>query len=115
MISHLKGKWGEDKAADYLLSRNYRILKRNFRKAVGEVDIIAVRDNKIVFFEVKNWKSVYWEDLHFSINQSKIHRMHAVSRIFLSENPEFSAYDVGFDLLLLSGRMEEPDHIENFM
>lgn len=115
MISHLRGAWGEDKASEYLIEQKYRIVKRNFRKAVGEVDIIAVRDNKIVFFEVKTWKSAYWEDLHFSINKAKIHKLQILAEIFFQENPEYGDYEVGFDLILLSWRMEELNHIENII
>jgi len=48
------GKKGEDLAASYLISKGYKIIERNFRKAWGELDIIAI-DKKgiLVFIEVK--------------------------------------------------------------
>jgi len=115
MIQHEKGKWGEDRAADFLRNRNFKILKRNFRKAYGEVDIIAVKDKKIVFFEVKKWDSYNWEDLHCSINRSKIRRIQNLAEIYLQDHPEYKNYKVGFDLILLSRRTEEPDHIVDFI
>ena len=48
-----KGKLGEDYTAGYLASSGYRILKRNYRKPCGEIDIIAENDDYIVFVEVK--------------------------------------------------------------
>lgn len=47
------GKIGEDLACDYLLNHHYKILERNFQKRYGELDIIAIRDNTLVFVEVK--------------------------------------------------------------
>ncbi len=47
------GKKGEDMAADYLLSRNYEILARNFRFGRIEIDIIARHGDILVFVEVK--------------------------------------------------------------
>ena len=115
MISHQKGRKGEEKAAEYLLSRGYRILKRNFRKSFGEVDIIAVKGYKIIFCEVKNWDFPGWEDLQHSINKSKIRRMQNLAVLYLQENPQYKDYVVGFDLVLLSGRMNELDHVEDFI
>lgn len=50
---HLTGQQGEQKAADYLLAHGYTILERNWQKKIGEIDIIAQKDQVIYFFEVK--------------------------------------------------------------
>lgn len=47
------GKKGEEKVADYLKSKGYIILKRNYKDRYGEVDIIAQNEEYIVFVEVK--------------------------------------------------------------
>jgi len=47
------GRWGEDQAVRFLLSRRMRILQRNYRAPVGEVDIIARKGKMIAFIEVK--------------------------------------------------------------
>ena len=51
------GTYYEDKAADYLTSKNVDLIERNYRCRMGEVDLIG-RDtedgqNCLVFFEVK--------------------------------------------------------------
>lgn len=53
--SHKKrlGKIGEDFASEYLLRHHYTIIERNFQKRYGELDIIAVKDNTLIFVEVK--------------------------------------------------------------
>ena len=48
------GRLGEDLACRYLRSNGYKIIDRNYRKAWGELDIIAISPSKIlVFVEVK--------------------------------------------------------------
>lgn len=47
------GKKGEDIAYEYLVKKGYIILERNYRKSYGEIDIIATKDNILVFIEVK--------------------------------------------------------------
>ena len=51
-----KGKAGEDLAARFLLEKGYQILARNYRYKRSEIDIIAQKDNCLVFVEVK-WRS----------------------------------------------------------
>jgi len=49
-----KGSWGETKAVKYLKSRGYRILNTNYRTPLGELDIVATPDERLlVFVEVK--------------------------------------------------------------
>lgn len=47
------GHQGEDLAVAFLQSRGFCILARNWRIRLGEIDIIAKRDNRIHFIEVK--------------------------------------------------------------
>lgn len=47
------GKNGEDIACTYLKKQGYKILERNFRTRNGEIDIIALDNNTLVFIEVK--------------------------------------------------------------
>ena len=43
------GKLGEKLAAQYLESKGYEILERNFYCRQGEIDIIAKENTKIIF------------------------------------------------------------------
>jgi len=47
------GKWGENEACRFLRKRGYKILKRNYRVMGGEIDLIASKDDTLVFVEVK--------------------------------------------------------------
>lgn len=47
------GYYGENLAAEYLVSRGYEILQRNFTIKGGEIDLIAQHGPTIVFVEVK--------------------------------------------------------------
>ena len=45
------GLWGENKAVEFLKTKNYTILTRNYHSRFGEIDIIA--RNKIQLFLLK--------------------------------------------------------------
>lgn len=54
------GHAGEEAALRLLQIRGYKILARNFRSKVGEIDIIAQDGNVLVFVEVKTrWNQNY--------------------------------------------------------
>lgn len=47
------GEIGEKLAEKFLMKRNYTILDRNYTKKCGEIDVIAEKNGKLVFCEVK--------------------------------------------------------------
>jgi putative endonuclease len=51
------GQLGEEVACNFLIKNEFSILERNYTRKWGEIDIIAEKDNKRYFIEVKS-KSV---------------------------------------------------------
>ncbi|HHO81541.1 MAG TPA: YraN family protein [Bacillaceae bacterium] len=47
------GRFGEALARHYLEERGYRIVGQNIRFRFGEIDLVATRDDYLVFVEVK--------------------------------------------------------------
>lgn len=48
-----KGKYGEQVAGDFLISKGYEIIQFNYHSRYGEIDIIVTDNKYIVFVEVK--------------------------------------------------------------
>lgn len=55
--AHEIGKFGENEAVEYLKQKGYKILERNFECRQGEIDIIALDKDELIFIEVKTRKS----------------------------------------------------------
>jgi putative endonuclease len=53
ILNRLLGDRGERAAAKYLRARGYRILARQSRSRIGEIDLIALDGDTVVFVEVK--------------------------------------------------------------
>ncbi|HET9946552.1 MAG TPA: YraN family protein [Patescibacteria group bacterium] len=66
------GKAGENIAAEYLKKHGYKILERNFQGKQGEIDIISIKDNVLVFVEVKTRRSVQFGTPLEAIRHAKL-------------------------------------------
>lgn len=77
------GDRGENLAARHLRDEGLKILERNFRSPVGEIDIIARDGDTLVFVEVKtrSYDDPMPED---QVNQAKQHQITKAARFYLS-------------------------------
>ena len=62
---------GENRAVDYLIENGYKILFRNWRLSGGEIDIIALKDDVLVFVEVKTLPNSTVDMLEKVLNKEK--------------------------------------------
>lgn len=67
-----KGKVGEELAAQFLVGQGYTIPNRNYRFGRSEIDLIAVRNNWLVFVEVKARSSSAFGYPESFVDQKKI-------------------------------------------
>ena len=98
------GKWGEDIAADMLAAKGYAICERNWKLKHHEIDIIAMRDNCLVFAEVKT-RSNTGEDPLECIDKRKIMHMVRAAEAYIEARD--SRLNVQFDLFAVSGTPDD--------
>jgi putative endonuclease len=108
-----KGRLGEEKAALFLIEKNYTICEKNYWTKSGEIDIIAKKGDVLVFVEVKTWDTVSEESLEHVINYEKQKRMITISKYYLVKNPQYIDYNIRFDIIFLTLKSEEIIHIKN--
>jgi putative endonuclease len=95
------GKEGEDRAAQALTAAGMKIIARNFRRGRGEVDIIALDGETLVFAEVKAWSAYGIENLPYSLNQKKQGRIIETAKYFLSINRQYYGRVIRFDVVFI--------------
>ncbi len=78
-----KGSEGEEIARKYLKGKGYRILDLNFQTRTGEIDIIALDHDIVVFIEVKSSTGRTFGDPLAWVPTWKQQRIVRVSRIYL--------------------------------
>ncbi|MDR0785730.1 MAG: YraN family protein [Treponema sp.] len=106
-----KGRQGETRAAAFLEDHGFVVLERNVRSEYGEVDIIAQKEDIIVFIEVKTWTTFNIDSIQYSIDKKKQTRIIKTAEIFLLAHPEFDKLSMRFDVIFISG--ETFTHIQN--
>ena len=94
------GAWGEELDCEKLITLGYAICERNMRIGHYELDIIAMKGNRIVFVEVKTRTNPNSDPLE-AIDSKKIARMTRAANAYVI------AYDipheVQFDIIAISG------------
>jgi putative endonuclease len=77
------GQKGENLAVAYLQNLGYKVLERNYRCKLGEVDIIARDNDTLVFIEVRTRSSLDFGLPQESINRRKRHQISKVALEFM--------------------------------
>ena len=112
--THIIGLKGEDKACSYLASKGYTIVERNYRIRGGEIDIIASKDELLVFCEVKTLPSGNIEILSHELNKSKQMKIIKTSKCYIKSHREYNSKYLRFDVIAVDLPGQEPVyHIED--
>ena len=77
------GRIGEEAAVAHLEARGYRIVARNFRCPLGEIDLIAVEGTVTVFVEVKSRSTADFGKPFDAITLLKQHRLTRLATYYL--------------------------------
>jgi putative endonuclease len=109
------GDTGERIAAHHLEAKGYRIIERNYRRAEGEIDIIAQTGDTLALVEVKCRRGTSHGFAHEAITPVKAVRLAQLAEAYAADN----APDAGLRIDLIAidftpdGRMLSLEHYEN--
>ncbi len=82
------GRLAEDFAVKLLISKGYKILERNFRSRFGEIDIVALEGDTLVFAEVKaRWSNSFGAPEE-AVTPKKLWKIGKTGEYFLLCNPK---------------------------
>lgn len=110
------GKRGEDIAVEFLKKKGHKILERNFRKSYGEIDIISIHQNTLVFTEVKTRTSNQFGTPFESITSWKLKSLVKTAQLYKASHPKLPSalrIDAVSVKLLENGEAESIEHMEN--
>jgi len=80
---NLLGPRGESQAAAFLAQKGYRILERNYRCRMGEIDLVAMEQETLCFVEVKARTRPAFSDPLESVTATKQRRIIRAANLYL--------------------------------
>ena len=108
------GDNGENRAAAFLEAKGFQIIERNWRTNRGEIDIIALKNDILVFVEVKTLPKGTLDMIQRELNYQKRERIIKTSKRFLLNHRQYSNSYVRYDVIVIDMPGFDPVyHIEN--
>ena len=80
------GTWGEQLAGRFLLDNGYQIVTTNYRCSYGEVDIVAMDGEELVFVEVRTRRTGSFGTPEESLSKPKLRRLLATCHNYLHQS-----------------------------
>jgi putative endonuclease len=97
------GARAEQIALDYLKGRGLTILERNYRRRLGEIDLVALDNGVLVIAEVRTRSSEVYGGAAASVGRLKQRRIIRAATQLLQQHRDYAALPVRFDVLIISG------------
>ncbi|PHS77378.1 MAG: YraN family protein [Rhodospirillaceae bacterium] len=96
-----RGRWAEMLARTMLRLKGHKILARNYKTKVGEIDIITRKNNVIGFVEVKARPTA--RAAAEAISQHQKSRIERAAEHFMAHQAHVQHCDMRFDVALVTG------------
>lgn len=100
---YAKGIQGEALAEKHLLAKGFLSIDRRYRSPYGEIDLIMLDQNTLVFIEVKYRSHSTLVSAELAVSSAKQRRIIQTALCYLNENPQHADRMMRFDIVSLSG------------
>jgi putative endonuclease len=105
-----RGAQAEDDAIKVLRKAGYRVVDRNFRCRIGELDVVALDGDTLVFIEVRSRRDVSFGGGIAAISGAKMKQVARVAAAYVAiRRPVFTT--CRFDVVAVTG--DEITHIRD--
>ncbi len=107
-MSISRGQWAENLAHIFLCEQGLQAVERNFRSKRGEIDLVMLDHDILVFVEVRYRKNQCYGGSLESINARKQQRILITADYYLYSHRWAQQHACRFDVVLLSGAIDNP-------
>lgn len=101
MTTTKTGQTGENQAIIYLKKQNFTILNRNFHTKYGEIDIVASKNKRLYFFEVKYRRTMNFGFGEGAISPNKIMKLTKSIEVWISKNTLYNYNEIYLNALII--------------
>ncbi len=104
------GRRSEEQARRFLRSQGFRIISQNFRRRGGEIDLIAIDADCLVFVEVRYRETSNFVAACETVDHRKQQKLIRTAAMFVSKNPLYADFVMRFDVVAIHGGTEQTTH-----
>ena len=97
------GARAEQLALEYLQARGLTIVERNYRRRLGEIDLVALDHGVLVIAEVRTRSTDAFGGAAASVDGRKQRRIIRAAAQLLQRHRDYAALPVRFDVLIVTG------------
>lgn len=112
IASHRFGQTSERLAEQFLVSKGYRIVERNLRTSLGELDLVAEDGDVLVFVEVKGRTTDAFDGARGAVTHRKQQKLVKLASQYLAQR-HLSDKVCRFDVVLVQGEATPKGQIEH--
>lgn len=102
MDKRIVGGLYEQRAMNYLLKNGFCIIDTNYRCRLGEIDIIAIKDEILRFIEVKYRKNNSFGEPYEAVTKSKQRKIIKTAMWYLNVNAKYQNRQCSFDVISIT-------------
>jgi putative endonuclease len=97
-----RGRRAEELATDFLRAAGCQILERNYRRRLGELDLVAVREGVLVVAEVRTRASGAYGGAAASVDRRKQQRICRAAAALLQQRTDLARLPARFDVIVVT-------------
>ena len=105
-MSRALGHLAEQRVAAWLEQKGVRLIDHNWNAKVGEIDLIGLYQQTLLFIEVRQRRSKRYGGAGASISLQKQTRLQRTAQLYLQLHPQYQHRRCRFDVVLLHGDVE---------
>ncbi|WP_261816640.1 YraN family protein [Vibrio gallicus] len=115
LLSKFKiGQQYETQALQFLQGQGLTLVERNFRAKCGEIDLIMLENDEIIFVEVKYRSHTNFGVASESVTRAKQSKLIKTAQIWLSTNKKSAHHTYfRFDVVTITGQQQQIEWIKN--
>ena len=100
--------WSEDIAAEFLQRQGLVRLVTNYRNRTGEIDLIMIDDQTLVFVEVKQRRDSRFGLPEESVGMAKQAKLRRTAASYLQRYDRLQSWSCRFDVVAITGSPQAP-------
>lgn len=109
--SQASGRAAEQQACSHLEQQGLRLLEQNWSCRVGELDLVMLDGDTVVFVEVRYRKYAGWGGALESVDARKRRKISAAAQYFLQQQPRWAKHPCRFDVVAMSASAQPNERL----